>query len=291
MKRLPSKFTILIVLLFGMWTVFPPNTYAQSTAETIGAYLDTISPGLTLKEEGPQRYLMVSDYYNKGLLGGFLSKMRVSGEYTRGMDEGYVQWNKVEIAETFQLEEDFPAGKEQAYMENFRYIPSESMIGADAFESFPANSIFAKNLIWDALGLEAFAWHFLEKLQLNVPYHAVELEGEIQLAGQGTFENKEAYVTWTGLSRMNGELCVLIQFKVMGNPLKMGNEQMDIRGRSHYWGNIWVSLEDKQIEYATLSEDVVMEIKLAGQSNSQYINTIRELTFRKLSGLRTVSEP
>lgn len=281
---------MLTILIFGIGAALPRSLSAQGADPAICTYLDALPPGLALKENEPQRYSMAAEYHNKTLLGGFFGKMRVSGEYTRGLAGGYVQWNKVEIAETPQEDGDFPAGKAQAYMEGFRYIPSENMVDASAFENFPPNSTFAKNLIWDALGFEVFAWEFLDKLQLNVPYRASEVEGEIPLAGQGTFENKEAYVTWTGISRMNGELCALIQFKVMDNPLKMNNEQMDIRGRSHYWGDIWVSLEDKQIEHATLSEDVVMELKLAGQPNSQYINTTREIVFRKLSGLRNAKE-
>lgn len=290
MKRLHSGIPALAILLWSIGTANIQPASAQPGDPLIPAYLDALPPALELKEDGPQHYSMTSVYYNKGLLGGFISKMKVSGEYTRGLGSGYVQWNKVEIAETYQQEGDFPAGKTQDYMEDFRYIPSGNMIQASAFENFPPNSIFAKNLVWDALAFEAFAWEFLDKLQLNVPYRAEEVEGELSLAGQGTFENKEAHVTWTGLSRMNGELCALIQFRVMDNPLEMANPQMSLRGRSHYWGNIWVSLEDKQIEHATLSEDVVMEIKLAGQSNSQYINTTREIVFRKLSGLKTEQE-
>ncbi len=287
MKRLHSIVILLALITSGAGTAF-----SQDAGQNISTLLDALPPGLTLKEDGPQRYSMVAEYHNKALLGGPLGKMRVSGEYTRGLEGGYVRWDKVEIAETYQEGGDFPAGKAQAYMEGFRYIPSENMVEAAAFGQFPPtpNSTFAKNLVWDALCFETFAWEFLDKLQLNVPYRAEEVEGEIPLAGQGTFENKEAYVAWTGISRMNGELCALIQFKVMDNPLKMDNEQMDIRGRSHYWGDIWVSLEDKQIEHATLSEDVVMEIKLAGQPNGQYINTTREIVFRKLSGLRNNKE-
>ena len=40
---------------------------------------------------------------------------------------------------------------------------------------------------------------------------------------------------------------------------------MTLTGRSHYWGEIWVSLATKQIEYATLQEDVLGEMKLPAQ--------------------------
>ena len=47
---------------------------------------------------------------------------------------------------------------------------------------------------------------------------------------------------------------------------------MTLKARSDYWGQIWVSLATKQIEYATLYENVGGEMKLAGQNTTQVIN-------------------
>jgi len=44
--------------------------------------------------------------------------------------------------------------------------------------------------------------------------------------------------------------------------------QVVIKGRSHVWGDVYVSLKDKQIEYAELYEDILMDIKMKGQDNS-----------------------
>jgi hypothetical protein len=43
-----------------------------------------------------------------------------------------------------------------------------------------------------------------------------------------------------------------------------------------------VSLEDKQIEYATLYEDVLLEFKLPGQQAKQSMNPFRQATFEKV---------
>ena len=56
---------------------------------------------------------------------------------------------------------------------------------------------------------------------------------------------------------------------------------MIFQGRSHYWGDIWVSLKDKQIEYATLLEDVLVEFGLPGQERKQQIGVLRKGTFEK----------
>jgi hypothetical protein len=62
----------------------------------------------------------------------------------------------------------------------------------------------------------------------------------------------------------------------------MGN--MSFKGRSHYWGDIWVSLKDKQIEYATLFEDVLVEFRLPGQEGKQLIGVLRKGSFEKHQG-------
>ena len=49
---------------------------------------------------------------------------------------------------------------------------------------------------------------------------------------------------------------------------------MTLTGRSHYWGQIWVALATKQIEYATLYEDVLGEMTL-GQGSPQLIDVFR----------------
>ncbi len=101
------------------------------------------------------------------------------------------------------------------------------------------------------------------------------------MAGQGSFENKDIKLTWTGISKQNGELCAVIDYRTMNNLLEVSYEGMDMKGRSHYWGTIWVSLKDKQIEHAVLYEDVVMEMNLPGQTQKQIMNSTREICFKR----------
>ena len=59
---------------------------------------------------------------------------------------------------------------------------------------------------------------------------------------------------------------------------------MTLKGRSDYWGEIWVSLATRQIEYATLHEVVVGEMKPPGQDTTQVIDVFRIGTFEPLDG-------
>jgi hypothetical protein len=104
----------------------------------------------------------------------------------------------------------------------------------------------------------------------------------MDLAGQGSFENKDVQITWTGVSFRNGTNCAVIEYRTMNNPLEYSGEGMSMKGRSHYWGTIWVSLDDKQIEHAVLFEDVVMEMNLPGQTTKQIMNATREISFLKV---------
>ena len=82
------------------------------------------------------------------------------------------------------------------------------------------------------------------------------------MPGVGTFHNRDVQLTWIGRSRRNGKECAVIEYRAFFNPLEIANGGMTLKGRSHYWGEIWVSLATKQIEYATLHEDVLGEMKL-----------------------------
>jgi len=229
-----------------------------------------------------QKYLVITDYFNGDIYGNFINKLRVKGEYTRGLADGKVKWNNVTVAKSNQKDGDFPEGTHLNYMENFTYIPSAEMLKPESFPGFTENSIYAKNLVWDMMGMEGFAWAFWDSLKINQPFSAVEFNGKFELAGQGFFENKNIVLTWTGISERNGELCATIEYRTLNNPLEVTSGAMNMKGRSHYWGTIWVSLEDKQIEHAELYEDVTMEMNLPGQSGKQIMDAVREIQFIKL---------
>jgi hypothetical protein len=68
----------------------------------------------------------------------------------------------------------------------------------------------------------------------------------------------------------------------IGEYLRMLTPEMNFRGRSLYWGEIWVSMEDKQVEYAVMTEDVIFELKLNNSSPKQLLDLQREVTFSKI---------
>ena len=69
----------------------------------------------------------------------------------------------------------------------------------------------------------------------------------------------------------------------MNNPVKVKTDFIAMVGRSHYWGEVYVSLSDKQIEYASLSEDVVTDVSITGQADNILGYTVRNIILLKIN--------
>jgi hypothetical protein len=132
--------------------------------------------------------------------------------------------------------------------------------------------------------LEMFGQEQFAHLKLNVPYKLISSE-EVHMPGVGTFQNRDVYLTWTGRSQRNGTECALIEYRAFFNPLEIANGGMTLKGRSHYWGQIWVSLATRQIEYATLYEDVLGEMTF-GQNPPRTVSVFRSGIFEPFTGSR-----
>src|SRR5262249_43375279 len=246
-------------------------------------YLSRLPRSLALKENGPHRYLFTCDYFYLDTLGNLTRKERVTGQYTRGLADGNARWNNVRIAAARGFDDRFPEGEVQKYMEGFTYGPSDqSMFNNEFFRGFPAIEVKTKNLVWDTFAFENFAWNYFDKLELNQVYRTLSQPEDVPLAGAGTFQNHQIELVWIGISRRNNKTCALIQYRAFFNKLNVSVANMSFQGRSHYWGDIWLSLDDKQIEYATLFEDVLLEMKMPGQQNKQLLNPFRQATFEKI---------
>jgi hypothetical protein len=262
--------------------LFPVWIHGQKKTDNIDCLPVKLPAALQLREDRPVKYRMTADYYNQDIFGNFFGKIRVAALYTRALAGDNVLWNAVTIANAPGKEDVFPGGTRQDYMENLRYNPRYMASDTSIMKSIPDDNIYTKNLIWDMLMFESFAWLYFDSLSLNVPYHARIFDKDIPLGGSGSFANHDVKLTWSGISKMNDKKCALIQFEAMENPLKIATGNMTARGRSHYWGNIWVSLDDKQLEGAWMNEDVMLELSIP-PANKQFMNAIRRITVEKLN--------
>jgi len=269
-------YTVSLVVI----SFIPPTiSYCQGTTD-FEKYLEGLVCSTSLEETTPQKYVMISDYMDYDIYGNFIKKTRVSGECTMSKDHDKT-WNNIRTAQSRDLNGVYPKGEKHHYMENFSYGPLSNILEESFFESVPQANFHMKNIIWDMAGFETFAWLVWDSLQLNSTYSAKEINAVIDIPGAGTFENKDIQVTWTGITKCNNKICRIIKYNVMSNPMKFNLPNVTLNGRSHYWGNIYVSIADKQIEYADQYEDVLLEIKKNGQETGNIVNTVRYITLQK----------
>jgi hypothetical protein len=277
-----AKHRIIIeLMIFAM--LISMKVKAQSSNECEEYLRIGLPKNMAVDNDNNQSYKIVTDYFNKDIFGNFFNKFRVSGIYTRGLDNDQVTWEDVSVAESMEQDADFQEGSPLSYMEGFTYKPDEKMLLSESFPDFPANSIYAKNLVWDMIAIEAFAWVYFDSLELNKTFYAKEMNRKMDLEGEGYFENKNIRLCWTGITILNNKICAVIEYITMDNPLGMKNDMFEINGRSHYWGTVWVSLVDKHIEHGVLYEDVMMEMKMPSQPRPQMINATREIVIEKLN--------
>lgn len=238
----------------------------------------SLPQGTTVKDNGPRTYRFIVDYNTANTKGETLLRQRVTGEYTRGLPGGEVMWKNVTEADASGANGPFAAAQKRDFMEGFRYHndPGTTM-KTEFFKGFPPAAVMERNLVWDTGMIEMFGQNYFDHLKLNEPYHSDSSE-DVTMPGVGTFHNRDVVLEWIGRSRRNGQECALIKYQAFFNPLEIANDGMTLKGRSDYWGEIWVSLSTRQIEYGTLYESVVGDLKLAGQ-DTQVINVFRSGTF------------
>ncbi len=261
MKRTLKAFSLTLFLDLG------------AGAQTPADPLSRLPAGLKVKDEGPRTYRFACDYIHLDIKGNPAGPtLHIAGNYTRGLPEGKVRWSGVEVN-----------GQKREFMEGFTYRLADTgnSMKPEFFPAFPPMAFQERNLVWDTIMFEYFAQDFFDKLSLNVPYRVEP--STIDLAGTGQFENKNIELTWIGVSKRNGQTCALIDYQAFLNKLTTKAAGMELIGRSHYWGQIWVSLSTKQIEFATLYEDVLGELKLGIQPAPMTINVFRTATFEPLA--------
>jgi hypothetical protein len=269
-------------LLISLLIIVPSIAKAQSEKAVTKKYLTGL-PKIQVSKT-LQKYRMTAVYTNRDLYGKFTGKTRVSGDYTRGLPGDSSMWNNVYISASNNFSDPFPAGTKQEYMENLRYIPSDKMMEEKSFKSFPKSveNIFARNLIWDMMSADIFAWNYYDSLKLNVPYIIPDIKGEFNMADIGTYSHNKIMLCWKGISEINGQLCALLEFNAIDNKLELSMDMIKTKGTEQYWGSILVSLKTRNIEQADMYSGTIQEVEVKGMKDKFLMKTIRELEIKKI---------
>jgi hypothetical protein len=283
MKNNLIKLLTGALIIAGLF-VSPLKVSAQNQKAVVNKYMQKLPHGKPVFDGMPQKYRMTAVYTNRDLYGNFTGKTKVSGDYTCGLEKGEASWNNVLISNSGDFSGSFPDGIRQEYMDNFKYIPSAEMLNEEAFKNFPANleNVFARNLIWDMMTIEGFAWEYSDSLKLNRIYTIPDIQGEFEMAGIGTYNHAKIQLCWTGISYINNEMCAVIEYRATDNKIELAMDQMNTRGTEQYWGTTWISLRTRQIEYAEMYGGTIQEIEIKGFKDKFLTKTIRDLWVERI---------
>jgi hypothetical protein len=264
------------VLFYFLLSFVISITAVNAQGENPENYLiNGLPAGLTLDKSVARSYRMTTDYYYFDLKSVFLGKNRLTGSIIYAGDSA--MWKDVYYAESNALDAVFPTGMKKDFLQDFKYRPDEKVLTAEFFKNnLPEADPLIMNLIWDALCFDVLAYCCWDSLKLGKEFSPQNMNAEIKLA-DGTFENKDIRITWLGITEINNEICAILKYSVMNNPLNIEYENISMSGRSHYWGEIYVSLSDKQIEYANLTEDVLTDMKFKDRASNMLGYTIRTI--------------
>ena len=272
------KFAVLLILMVNV----VPGSLAQAQKQGPNGATWSL-PKLDVKDSGPRTYRFVVDYNNANGRGEISQRQRMTGDYTRGLAGAEVVWKNVTQATAQGENGPYSEPQKRDFMEGFRYRNDlGSTFAPDFFKTFPPMAFMERNLVWDTGMIEMFGQNYFDQLKLNEPYHAIS-NMDANIPGAGTFTNRDVVLKWIGESKRNGQDCAVIQYQAFFNPLELSGTGFSLKGRSDYWGEIWVSLVTKQIEYGTLYESVVGDMQLPGQAAPQLVNIFRMGTLEPIT--------
>lgn len=282
-----THFLLVIILFVGSFSCCRKEPEVEvvevEEAKTLDECLE-IQGSLKFDESIPQKYNVTSTLYNRELGGDVVSSMQIKASFVRSVEEKEVicRWNNVRMFSTRDIADEFPDGKPLDYMEGFTYSLSDTILTEGFYEDFPEEDrTYMKTLIWDAPWLEV-AYVAVDSIEYNRPYFSDDLETkEVEAQNFALLKTKNLKLIWSGVSKKNGEECALLEFKSLSNPVESEKDVLSVKGRSCCWGSFWVSLNDHQIEYAVINEDLIMEMSVSGKPIGQVLNMQRELIFDK----------
>jgi hypothetical protein len=263
----------------------------EKETNSLDDYLNQLPQGLKLDNSTPQSYQLTEIYYSKNIDGTFSDKAKITAQYTRGLPDDYVKWNNVYFSfANDSINQTFTSGIKQEYMENFTYVPTDSLLTYESlYKNFPStfpNKIYAINLIWDIYGLEIMAWLYFDSLKLNIPYHAGQINVKVPILltdFTGTYYTRDLQLTWSGVTKLNNENCAIIDFIALNNLTEYYLPGLHLQGNEDYWGTVYVSLKNKQIEYGVFDNSTTQSGEVIGANQNFNSQLTREVKVERIN--------
>jgi len=260
------------------------DLYSQNNQTSIDSYLKKKTSEIKSKDKR-QEYDVTLKWQNLDAINGNkINCNAVKATYIIGLDNGYVGWKNVSESQINDFQQPVSKGTEMPSFNNFSYKANNTdFLKDDFYKVIPAEQHdLAKWLVSDAIQMQGLAWYVFDSLSFNKEFRPKLMENyDIKFENWVSFSSRYQKLIWSGITKFNNEVCAIVKFESLHNPLEMNTPNMKFKGRSLYWGELWISLEDKQVEYATMVEDVIFELNLTGNPQKQLLDLQRDVTFTK----------
>lgn len=208
----------------------------------------------------------------------------VTGRFITGIDSSFSKWMDVRIEELTDIKQEVSGGILLPDFNNLKYqIYNTEFLKEDFYSMIsPDQRDLAKWLVSDAMQMQGLAFWVFDTLRFIIKYQPQMLEDyKIEFEEWITFSSRYQQLLWSGITFYNNEICAIVKFESWYNPVEIDNPGIKLKGRSLYWGEMWISLSDKQVEYAIMFEDVVFRIDSPAFTAQQLIDLQREIVFEK----------
>jgi hypothetical protein len=260
--------------------IIPLVSFCQQT--TVDKYLNELPKNLVLDNSTTQTYNVTLHWNNRDIDGASINDNIVTAKYTRGFEDGSVTWNDVKLT---NIKDGNAHAVQLIKLDGLRYnTRGNNFTKQEFYNNFPQEHVdLIRWFVQDAAALEVYGWMYFDSLKLNQVFRPDFFKNQrIEIENYVNFTSQGLSLCWTGISKMNNEVCAIIHYQSMYNPIDANTDAMKLHGRSTYWGDIWISLTDKHIEYATMNEDVVFKMFLPVNKIEQRLDLQREIIFDKV---------
>lgn len=270
-----------LILAFALIT-----NYLSAQTDCVDKYFSIKPIDIKAKNTGIQQYDVTLKWQNLDAIeGAKINCNAVKATYIIGLENDSVSWRDVSLAQINDFNQKDFKGTDLPSFNGFSYKINESnFLKEDFYKSIPPEQRdLAKSLVSDAVQMQGLAWYVFDSLEYNKEFIPKYLENyDVKFEDWVTFTSRYQRLIWTGIAEYNSQICAIVKFESYYNPLKIDNEQMSMKGRSLYYGEMWISLENKQVEYAYMVEDVIMKRKSSLFPQEQLIDLQREIVFNKV---------
>jgi len=195
------------------------------------------------------------------------------------------EWWNVKVGTTESIHKD-PSKLTEKTDFRFKYkTRTDDFLKEDFYADLPKEDVdLARMLIGDGVQMQEIVWYIADSLEYKKDFFPGIMNNfDISFQDSYTFSSKYQKYVWSGYTTHNNKPCAIVKFESFFNPFINEKDGFVFsKGRSTYYGELWISLEDKQVEYSIMVEDVIMKDRGPNSEEYRLMDLQREIVFNKV---------